>query len=83
MTSDAMRDHLLTQLIQLDAEVPEMRRRFYEHAAFLHQFEARGEIIRASACAEDVDWVMQRLEAILTCRLAGKRPSTMFFGTEP
>lgn len=68
MGEPVTRVQLARELAQLDAEVPEMKRRFFEPDSFIGQFAVRAEMICAAAGRDDTDWVLDQLSAILSRR---------------
>lgn len=61
----ASRDQLEGHLIQLDAEVPEMRRRFPGSGSFLDEFATRAGCITEAVRGEDAAWAFARIDEIL------------------
>lgn len=61
----ATRDQLEQQLKKLDAEVPELRRRFFATDEFLSEFATKAESIAEAADRQDAFWALEQLETIL------------------
>jgi hypothetical protein len=61
----ATRIQLERKLKDLDAEVPELQRKFGAPDDFLSEFATKAETIAEAATTEDAFWALEQIETIL------------------